>query len=389
LKAILSPKRRSPRTSKRTGHHRDAQPFLKLINPAGLEGKSVPERRWLVPNWIPLARATSIYGAGGEGKTLLAQMLATACAIGKPWLGQSTMRCNSVLQFCEDDLDEMHRRQEDINRHYECTFADLGAMRWLPRLGDDNALMDFAGGRPQLRPLFDQLVIAACDHKARLVIADTLADVFAGNENDRSQARAFAQSALGYLARETKGAVVALAHPSRSGMSSGTGESGSTAWIGTFRSQLYLSTPASEDGDVPDPDARILTRKKSNAARRDETIELRWRNGVFIADQPATGIIASIERKTCDRVFLDLLDKVATEGRHVSETLAPQTTRRSFSGSDQTARVSERLTSSAPCSAFSLKRRSPSVAIKGQTDMSMSASSMHRDSPRFDALGYS
>jgi hypothetical protein len=52
-----------------------------------------------------------------------------------------------VLQFCEDDLDEMHRRQEDINNHYGCTFADLGAMRWLPRLGEDNVLMSFDNGR--------------------------------------------------------------------------------------------------------------------------------------------------------------------------------------------------------------------------------------------------
>ena len=95
----------------------------------------VPPRRWLVPDWMPMASATSLYGAGGEGKTLLAQMLATACAIGAKWLGIPVRQCNSLLHFCEDDLDEMHRRQDDINRHYGCNFADLAAMRWLPRLG--------------------------------------------------------------------------------------------------------------------------------------------------------------------------------------------------------------------------------------------------------------
>jgi RecA-family ATPase len=103
-------------------------------------------------------------------------------------------------------------------------------------------------------------------------------------------------------------------------MNSGSGESGSTAWIGTFRSQLYLSTPMLEDGEPPDPDARVLTRKKANAARRDETIELRWRDGVFVPKNISTGIIGSIERQTCERVFLDLLDKVTAEGRHVSES---------------------------------------------------------------------
>jgi hypothetical protein len=63
-----------------------------------------------------------------------------------------------------------------------------------------------------------------------------------------------------------------------------------------------------------------LTRKKSNAARRDETIELRWREGVFVVKGSSTGIIASIERRTCERVFLDLLDRVTNEGRYVSDS---------------------------------------------------------------------
>ena len=63
----------------------------------------------------------------------------------------------------------------------------------------------------------------------------------------------------------------------------------------------------------------MLARKKSNFARRGETIEVRWRDGVFRADTPATGIIASIERKSCDRVFVDLLRKTTGEGRYVSE----------------------------------------------------------------------
>jgi RecA-family ATPase len=121
------------------------------------------------------------------------------------------------------------------------------------------------------------------------------------------------------LARETQGAVIALAHPSRAGMNSGSGESGSTAWIGTFRSQLYLSTPKTEGEAEPiDPDLRMLTRRKANAARRNETIEMRWKDGVFISTAPPGGILGSVERRTCERVFLDLLDKSTAEGQYVS-----------------------------------------------------------------------
>jgi RecA-family ATPase len=298
------------------GGDREIERFVP-IDPATLEGIPVPPRRWLVLDWIPLARVTALYGAGGEGKTILGQMLATACAVGGRWLGLPVLRCNSLLFYCEDDLAEMHRRQDDINRHFGCTWTDLGAMRWLPRLGSDNLLMTFET-RPIATPVFQQLLQAAKEHEARLVITDTLADVFGGNENDRAQARMFTQQILGCLAREIDGAVIALAHPSRTGISSESGESGSTAWDGTVRSRLYLTTPKADKGEPPEPDLRVLTRKKSNAARRDETIELRWKDGVFVPIHAPTGILGSIERRTCERVFLDLLDKTTAEEQPVS-----------------------------------------------------------------------
>lgn len=292
---------------------------LDLIDPATLEFKPIPQRQWMVTDWVPMSRATSLYGSGGEEKTLLTQMLTTAAALGRQWLGLPVRQCNSLLLFAEDDQDEMHRRQADINAHFGCSFLDLGAMRWLPRLGADNTLMTFDGGRARHAPLFDQLLLAARQHEAELVIVDTLADVFAGNENDRSQARTFAQAALGHLARELSASVIVLAHPSLQGAANGNSGSGSTAWKGTFRSQLYLESPKPEDGEELNPDVRVLRRAKANYARRDETIELRWRDGVFVPLHAASGIIASIEKRTCERVFLDLLDRVLSEGRHVSD----------------------------------------------------------------------
>jgi RecA-family ATPase len=292
---------------------------LEVVNPRELQGLPAPERQWLVPDWVPMARVTGLYGAGGEGKTRLAQMLATASAIvGGQWLGLPVRTCNSLLVFWEDDQDEMHRRQAEVNDHFHCDFSDLSGIQWLPRLGHDNVMMTFADGWPVRTSFFDEIAKAAKRHGAQLLIIDTLADVFVGNENDRAQARMFAQQVLGALARDLNGAVIVLAHPSRAGMNSGSGESGSTAWVGTFRSQLYLSTPKAGEGEPADPDVRLLTRKKSNAARRDETIELRWRNGVFVPTRQA-GILGSIERRSCERVFLDLLHAIIAEGRHVSE----------------------------------------------------------------------
>ena len=66
--------------------------------------------------------------------------------------------------------------------------------------------MTFEAGRARHTELFNQLLAAAKAHDSALTITDTLADIFPGNENDRGQARQFAQGALGFLARETGGA---------------------------------------------------------------------------------------------------------------------------------------------------------------------------------------
>ena len=67
---------------------------------------------------------------------------------------------------------------------------------------------------------------------------DTLADVFAGNENARQEARQFIGLLRG-LAIEHDLAVVPLAHPSLSGMTSGTGTSGSTALLDSVRARSF------------------------------------------------------------------------------------------------------------------------------------------------------
>jgi RecA-family ATPase len=274
----------------------------------------------VVPDWVPWRRVTGLYGVGGEGKTLIVQQAITAGALGQLWLGLPMARIKTWGCFCEDDEDEMHERQADINKLYNCEFSDLENMRWTARLGFDNILMTFENGRGLLTDLWHELLADAKAFSAQLAVFDTVSDIFAGNEADRAQVRQFVQVALGGFAREIDGAVIVTAHPSRTGISSGTGESGSTGWDAAFRSRLYLTKPETERGEQPDQDARILSRKKANWATREEQITLRWKDGTFISPIASTGILASIERHTAKRVFLNLLDAVAAENRHVSES---------------------------------------------------------------------
>jgi RecA-family ATPase len=291
-----------------------------IVSPTSLAGKPLPERDWIVRDWLPCGVVTGLYGDGGLGKSLLAQQLQTSTALGKPWLGLPVEQVASLAVFCEDSLNELWRRQSDINFDYGADYGDLGGMRWMPRLGEDNLMMVFGrNGAGELTKFHEHVVTAALDLEVRLVVVDTAADVFGGNENDRNHVRQFVSRALGSIAQKINGSVVLCAHPSRTGLSSGEGDGGSTGWSNSLRSRLFLSAPSTEGGERPDPNARILQRKKANYAARNDEIKLRWRDGVIAPEALASPGVMLFGRREAREVFLDLLDEFAKMQRPLSD----------------------------------------------------------------------
>ncbi len=267
------------------GARGDDFPFepLVTIDPVSLQGVEVPERRWLWENWMPLRAVTVLSGDGGTGKSLLALQLATACATGRSFLGQPVMRCKVLVIACEDELDELWRRQARINAGLGIDMADLMDVLWVSRAGLDNVMMNFPGdGTGEKTPFFEQVLTKAREMGAQLIVLDTAADLFGGNENIRPQVRQFINALMG-IALAIDGAVLLLAHPSQSGKALGTGESGSTAWNNSVRSRLYLMWPTPEKGEQGDRDARILSRQKSNYAQAGASVPMRYVDGAIIA----------------------------------------------------------------------------------------------------------
>ena len=104
----------------------------------------------------------------------------------RPLCGMGVLRCRTFGLFCEDDENELHRRQNHINQALDICFNDLADMRWASGVGDDNILMTFpAGGEAVLTPRYAEIVKEAKDFGAKLVVIDTAADTFGGNENAR------------------------------------------------------------------------------------------------------------------------------------------------------------------------------------------------------------
>lgn len=244
---------------------------------------AAPERRWLVNEWIPIGTVTALYGDGGVGKSLLAQQLLTSVACALPWLGLPVTAGHAIGFMCEDDPDELHRRQASINAALGVANENLENLHYISRVGHENLLMTFDGeDAGTLTPVYHGLLALMDRMKPKATVLDTIADVYGGNENERPKVRQFVQHACAQLARAANGAVILLGHPSVTGMTSGTGTSGSTAWSNTVRSRLYLTRPKVEEGeDEPDPDLRVLRRMKANYAPGHDEIGLRWHEGVF------------------------------------------------------------------------------------------------------------
>lgn len=305
-----------PNTGSSGGSPADVPP-LTPVSPTGFKGRTPPPREWIVQDWVPVGVVTGLYGDGGTGKSLLAQQLQTSTALGQAWIGQTVQQCISLGLYCEDDENELWRRQEAINAAHFCDHGALGGMHLLARPVEDNALMTFArNGIGELTKLHKRLVEAALDVKARLVVVDTAADTFMGSENDRGQVRQYVQRALGAIAVQIGGAVVCCAHPSLSGLISGSGTAGSTGWNNAFRSRHYLELPKDEPEDTP---LRTFTRKKANYAARGTVLGLRWASGVLVPDT-SLGSASVAGRRPCVDVFRDLLREFIRQGRLVSSS---------------------------------------------------------------------
>lgn len=304
-------------------------PFRHILPPLW-EGLP-PPREWVVPEWMPKGYVTALYGDGGTGKSLLAQQIMTMLATGRPWFDQGV--CLPPMKvyglFCEDDENELWRRQHAINQQFNIPMSDLHNMRLVSRVGCDNFLMTFDGkDTGRFTCSFADLVEDLNQFKPDLVVLDTAADLFGGNENNRAHVRQFVQNCCARIARQNNGAVLLCAHPSDAGLQRKTGTGGSTAWNNTVRSRWYLTRPDEDPG--VSAETRILSRKKANYAAASSEITLNWHQGAFICieQDPEARRLAharpgrknDAERSRKNKILLDLIASEARKGKLYTTT---------------------------------------------------------------------
>jgi RecA-family ATPase len=318
-----------------TGADSERKP-LKWLDMFHWDGKPVPEREWAIRDRVPLRQAGLFSGEGGTGKSILELMKNVAHVTGKDWLGSMPEQGPAIYVGAEDGENELHIRLADIARHYDVTFKQLteSGLHVLSLLGEDATLCFSNGksGRVEVTPLYKQLYEAAGDIKPKNISIDTLSRAFSGNEIDRVQVYAFAMH-MQALAMVAGGSVTVLSHPSLSGINSGSGISGSTAWHGAFRFRQYLTSVKSDPGEQPDSDLRQLEFKKNQYGPIGESVVLRYQRGLFLPEGGVASLDKFAREQKAEEIFLALLVRYDREGRNVSDkptspTYAPAAFRR-------------------------------------------------------------
>jgi RecA-family ATPase len=295
---------------------------LPFINMSAWDNEPLPEREWAVPNRIPLRQLGLFSGEGGAGKSYVTLHLCVAHVFGRDWLNSMPTPGPAIFMDAEDDENELHIRLGSILRHYNATNADAVkcGLHLLSFVGRD-AVLATAGrynSKIEPTPLYGQLLQAAGDIKPKMIGIASAANIFAGNENDRSQVQQFA-ALLTRIAQVANGSVQLISHPSLTGINSDSGLSGSTQWHNAVRARSYLKGVKAEDGQQPDGDLRQLEFKKNQYGPLSDVVILRYQHGMFLPEHGVLALDKLKQMEIAKEVFLALIDRFNMSNRTVSD----------------------------------------------------------------------
>jgi len=228
--------------------------------------REIPDRRWLVPEWIPREQVTGLYGVGGINKTDFLVQLHLAKSAGLPFLGFKLEPGPTYGLFCEDTSEEIVRRAARISAHYGKSLADFPDFHFASLVGlDDPEFVIFEGTQMKVTEAllrFDRKITTL---GAVLATLDTAPHFFGGNEVVRREVTKFLRK-LDAISIARGCGMLYTAHPSVRGKSSKTFDSGSTGWEGSARARISIHDPGTQEDDEgsagprPATDRRILTR---------------------------------------------------------------------------------------------------------------------------------
>lgn len=284
-----------------------------------LAQSDAPEFTWLIPHWLSW-HPTLLSGKGSIGKSLLAQQLATALATGKPFIGAACPPMKVLCWMCEDEHDEIWRRQERICRSMKLPLGNLPNLTIDARYGLKNELFVTEYGRGFWTPLMGELERQIIETQADVVILDNIGHIYGGDENNRHLVTLFTTGIAG-LANSTGRRIctLLLGHPAKA---MGSEYSGSTAWENSVRMRWYMNDklPDQKDEDAdaePDTNTRYLSKRKSNYTALDYIkFNFDTETKTLVPEQDASaqqdsGTMAYLRRQRAESVVLNAVRRLA------------------------------------------------------------------------------
>lgn len=182
------------------------------------------------------------------------------------WVGYLPTPGRFLYVSCEDELDELTRRRDCILQARGLKAEDLKGFAVVDLTSaDDTEMARPEKDRLTLTNVFKAFEATIKEFKPKVALLDTRADVFGGSEINRVQVRTFVRS-LRRLCLAHDMSIILVSHPSLTGISSGSGQSGSTGWGNSVRSRLYLTAPKMTKGTLTRKSASCLIKSQLRAS---------------------------------------------------------------------------------------------------------------------------
>jgi len=144
-----------------------------------------PEREWLIGGLIPMGAVSALFGQAGIGKSYLCQQMITALAMGFNSFGEvpEGKRYRVLAMFCEDDRNELIRRQKRICKSYRIGMRDLEGYLYTHTFTEtDSYLFKTTRDGVTTTAAFNRLLETIAQVKPQLLLLDNIGKILAGSK---------------------------------------------------------------------------------------------------------------------------------------------------------------------------------------------------------------
>jgi RecA-family ATPase len=141
-------------------------------------------RPWLLGNQFCCGFISSLFAAGGVGKSALRLVQIISLALGRSLCGQHVFRrCRVLLISLEDDDEELQRRIQAVLIHFNVARSDLKGWMFCKYV-NRSKIAELKNGRRAVGPLEQQIREAIARRKPNLVALDPFVKLHGLEESD-------------------------------------------------------------------------------------------------------------------------------------------------------------------------------------------------------------